>query len=171
MPSEGEDFYRAFRYHVVGPVGYRVSLWAELWRDGQLDALSPLTRGRWYVPPLGKGMDGYFEFKLVSGRKLGAAGKVRWEWNENWQPGGVRGGEWTTDPFAGLATSSTWDEKGRWTPSPGESCTLLILRGDEESNRQNKITLSLKMRFDPAKPVEQQEELTGGPLDVQSIGK
>jgi len=179
-----ERFYRPFRYHVVGPVDHRVSVWSECWREGRLNALSPLTRGRWYVPSRGKRLEGYFEFRLVSGKKLasGAAGKVRWEWKENWQSGGVSGGEWISDPFAGLRTCSTWDANARWTPSSGETCVLVILRADknapvqpasldESVARRSQVCLLLKMRFDPAAPAEQHNHSHGGSLDVQSIQK
>ncbi len=167
-PSEGDDeeekVYRSFRYHFVGPVGCRLSIWMECRRNDKLDALSPLTRGRWYVPGRGKGLDGYFEYKLLNGKKLGASGlgKVRWEWNEDWQPGGVRGGAWISDPFGGEPVSSTWDTKGQWTPKVGEICTLLTLRGKE-------VALVLRARFDPSKPIEQLETLNSGGLDVQSV--
>lgn len=177
-----EKVYRSFRYHIVGPANHRLSIWAECWRDGKLDALSPLTRGRWQLPARGKGLDGYFEYKLVDGKTLGAkgAGAVRWEWDEDWQVDRVKGGDWVNDPFTGLATSSTWDAKKRWTPTVGRTCTLLVLRGDkenvlspdstdEELARRSKACLLLRARFEAAKPAEQLDSLRLGGLDVQSV--
>lgn len=182
--------YRTFRYRVTGPANQRATLWVEFWRNGVLEAISPgLTQGRSFQLPRGKGFDGYLEYKLGDGEKLGSdsAGKLRWDMTVESRlrnftsrtsstvmkidkdDTSTTTGEWIKNPFAGIpAMSSTWGQKGRWSTAPGETVTLLILRGgdsiqsvstseDENIAKRHKVCLMIKARFDPI-PTEEQKD-------------
>lgn len=195
--------YRTFRYRVTGPADQRATFWVECWRNGTLEAISPgLTQGRSFQLPRGKGFDGYLEYKLGDGEKLSpdSAGKLRWDMTVESRlrnftsrtsnsvvkidkdDTSTSSGEWIENPFKEIMVGSTWGEKGRWSAAPGETVTLLILRGgdsiqsasnseDENFAKRHKICVLLKARFDPIPAAEQKEYSTTTSISSYDVPK
>jgi len=157
-------------YALETPANHRVSFWIEWLRDGKPVEMPGLDIRDFVNPARGKGFKGYADFILqMEGVKpKHGTNQVAWQWT-------LRGADVNTayhgtasNPFLGLPqTDSSYGHEPSRSFKPGETLTVLVVRGDRErlegkpwdpamTGRAN-LEMRLKARLDPLPETELRE--------------
>jgi hypothetical protein len=171
LPVGGTDDVRSFLYFLEAPRNHRVTLWIESYTNGVRAPITGLDVGQELTPPRDEPFHGTAQLIFVKDKPaaVGQPPTMRCRWiiaGDNNQ--GTREGSFP-DPFVGMTQQdSTWVGNREWTPRPGETISLLMLRGgrdrlpatgphDPNVLRQADRVIELKARIDVVSPGQMPE--------------
>jgi predicted Ser/Thr protein kinase len=128
----------AYRFRVHSPMNMKTTLWAEIWRDGKIEATPGFPVTQWIIPPRGQGFDGYVTLKLGAPEK----GQIDAEWDISGSIGSTHAEHLIPDPFLKTTvTDGTW---GPWggtrTAALSNRLQLLAIRGSKNGVFEGTLT-------------------------------
>ena len=122
-----------YAYAFTVPANHRVFVWLEWWKDGKRTIDQNFNTG--YVTKPGQRYDAGVQLVFTDGNVAGptTAGQKRIDWIFYDPAGHANSGNWRTDFFAGMMTTSSWGKRSSWSPKAGETVTLLEIAGGKDS--------------------------------------
>jgi len=151
----------ACHFEVRGLKGHKVTIWIELYKDGQLN--EDLCRGAWVSPLADKRVEETFRFSRIHrvGPRKSEAGQVFWQFGFD-TTRELR--DWMADPLKGSYHIAYAPRAEDVSLVPGQTATVWYLAasdgsyvscGSAEAVLRNPVAILIKCRMDALGPNEQ----------------